>query len=623
VGRWRNLINGGEFEEKGSRLRRWKRWYDDLSEVLETQPVFLHIAGVRNGIADLFSRIMAGPACPVERTRGFAAVGFSGGTSTGDPTQNHMTVDTVLEGGGSEIRNSDSEHLSPVIDLREFDYSDFLLAIKSLQSSDHSDTYKGKKLSDIYSAIPENLLAFTLVDGLLYYEHRLYIPPGQVTLGSRTVDARKLLIYIAHGPVHCGETRSIALLKKYWWPRLDRSVCDYVRFCHTCQLSRAKEGLYSRLTARNLMNRFDSIILDHTKAPLPGSNGETHVLVICDEFSRYVRFYPCMDLSVEQFLPHFLDWVGLFGMPRRVVCDNHSTFRAELWKRLLDFCDCEQLLPPVYYPRPQGQAEHHMSTLKRFIGSAGPRWPTQVNLLAVAHNSTPLQGSQVTPFDLTLGSTPRSLVDLMSWDVPAIRADNPSMDDYHKQLLDNVETAQEYHRVRVETVRQMSRDNQNLSSRFHQFSPGDEVIYVTSGALGRQVHGLFSIESISNAGTIFTLSNGSRVSLSQIVPYLREEGTTFRPPIHGAESFNPSKGAMMLVKRTDSYIDVGRCVDVISDIQTCTYNAFSYEGGKWVENESARRSCLLVDILDVGFKLTRGQFRAKDRRKWRMKGWDM
>ena len=116
-------------------------------------------------------------------------------------------------------------------------------------------------------------------------------------------------------------------------------------------------------------------------------------------------------------MPCYLDWVSLFGFPRRVICDNHSTFKSHIWKTILDFCDTRQLLPPVYYPRPQGQVEHHMSVLKRFITSSGSQWTSKLCMLAIAHNSSPLTGSQVTPYDLVMGENPRSLVDLLTWDI--------------------------------------------------------------------------------------------------------------------------------------------------------------------------------------------------------------
>jgi hypothetical protein len=47
-GRWRNLVDGQLFDESGPRSRRWRRWSDDLSEILGSQLVFLHIPGNEN-----------------------------------------------------------------------------------------------------------------------------------------------------------------------------------------------------------------------------------------------------------------------------------------------------------------------------------------------------------------------------------------------------------------------------------------------------------------------------------------------------------------------------------------------------------------------------------------------
>jgi hypothetical protein len=264
-----------------------------------------------------------------------------------------------------------------------------------------------------------------------------------------------------------------------------------------------------------------------------------------------------------------------------------------------------------------------MQTVKRFVNSVTtPLWPTQLNFLALAHNSVPLAGSSVSPHDLVIGGNPRTMVEMLTWDVDKTKAD-ATLEDFHRHLLEGVELAQSYHKERLEMLRQMSRDTQNLQSSFHKFQSGDDVIYVSRGAMGRTVHGVFTIASVDNeAGTIFTLSSGQRCSLSQLVPYHKADDPIPTPTFRSADTPSPSIQSMILVKRMDGFIDVGRVTSISPDIGTLSYSAYQFAGGKW-EDANHLCSCNFADVLDT-FKLTRSsQFRSKDRQKWRRMGYDL
>jgi hypothetical protein len=629
-GRWRNLIQGKEFHDCGSRARRWKRWYDDLCELLETRPIFLHLPGGENGIADLFSRVFPSP-CVLTGGMGASASASASSRSGSTVTvvdsvsveqENSVTVVDSIEDLGTLVTVVDSiEDLGTLVN---FDFSGLLNDIRILQSSDsNEEKYSGIYLRSLTKEIPEQLTSFTIVDGLLYFRERLYVPPGKVILDGKLIEIRKLLLSLVHDSTHCGKTRTIIGLKKYWWPRLERGVADYVKTCHLCQLQKARSGLYQRFSGRNLMNRFDSIILDHTKVSVESEEGYKYILTIMDEYSRYAKFYACKSLDSSESMRHLQDWFSTFGIPRRIISDNHNSFINEIWKTTFGLLKVDHILPPVYYPQTQGQVETNNSTIKSFVNNIGRSWPDRLFLLNLVHNSVPIQGSQITASELAIGCVPKSLVDLLTWDmdnVPGL-----SNDEYYQQLKNHIHEAQLYHTTRIEELRQKSRDVANLPQTFHRFKVGDEVIYVTTGAIGRTVHGVFRIDEIKNsAGTIFKLSNGNNVSISQVVPYHRDLETRWRRLPEVQQSTSPELGHMVLVKRTDGLIDIGKVLIIEHDIGLINYIPYSYANNKWVPVENLQQTCPQTDVIVSGFKLTKhGQLRRKDRIKFRSLGLDI
>ncbi len=74
-----------------------------------------------------------------------------------------------------------------------------------------------------------------LDDGLIYYDHRIYIPQNHALRGE--------IIAVFHDHITAGhpgiEKTKELVLREYWWPRMKKDVEDYVRACETCQRTKS------------------------------------------------------------------------------------------------------------------------------------------------------------------------------------------------------------------------------------------------------------------------------------------------------------------------------------------------------------------------------------------------
>jgi len=94
--------------------------------------------------------------------------------------------------------------------------------------------------------------------------------------------------------------------------------------------------------------------------------------------------------------------------------------------------------------------------------------------------------------------------------------------------------------------------------------------------------------------------------------------------VHSSKAISPQIGSMVLIKRQDGLIDLGKCIDVSADTKAVTYTVYSQDSGKWVENSSVTRTCTLSEVLYSGFQLTgKSQLRSRDRKVCRSMGWDL
>jgi hypothetical protein len=137
-------------------------------------------------------------------------------------------------------------------------------------------------------------------------------------------------------------------------------------------------------------------------------------------------------------------WIGAcsMGSPAR-----YQTFEGEMWREVLKWGqdEVEVLHPPTFYPLSQGIAEKHMSVIMAALSNAPVYWPTKIKFLAFTRNMSPLQSSQLAPFELVLGKKPESLSDFLTW------THNPdpdaTLDEVHAKLVQELELAWEYERA--------------------------------------------------------------------------------------------------------------------------------------------------------------------------------
>ena len=416
----------------------------------------------------------------------------------------------------------------------------------------------------------------------------------------------------------------------------------YIKTCHSCQVQRARQ-VNGRITGRHIADRFNVIVVDHCKPKTPGKHGYNYCLVISDPFTRYVRIYPCRSLASQEFVDAYLDWCLSFGFPRKVICDNHSTFQAEIWKAVLKWPKDQTavLNPPTFYPLPQGIAERHMEVIKASIVDAASDWPDRVRFLAFAHNLCPLQSSSVCPFELVLGTKPQSLVDLLTW------TSNPNPDstpdEVFSKLQEELEVARQYQSDRVTQLRQYGRDryNENHSDLGNWEGP---VLYVTLGPLGRSVSGPFEIVGRENNMFDIRISDSEtrRVALSQVVAYHSPSDAGVldrRNLVVSSTSFDwgslikikprdLKKGDMVLARRVGPTaineeeagvisLDLCKVVSVAEDLRLIECEVFaSSDVGKW-KTTKIKKGVSFGDVVVSGFTLTKGKYvRAKDRKIW-------
>lgn len=133
---------------------------------------------------------------------------------------------------------------------------------------------------------------------------------------------------------HLGIDKTLARVSsRAYFPKMKKSVADYIRSCHLCQRvrydNRKQPGL---MRSSPTEGPWDSIYMDlmgpYTKSS-PG--GYTFLLVVIDGFSKWVEIFPlrnALATTIGKLVETQL--FCRFGSPHVVVSDNGTNFSSQI-----------------------------------------------------------------------------------------------------------------------------------------------------------------------------------------------------------------------------------------------------------------------------------------------------
>lgn len=138
---------------------------------------------------------------------------------------------------------------------------------------------------------------------------------------------------------HLGMTKTLyRILELYYWPRMKKDICLYVKKCTVCAASKSSNlpraghmGTY-----KNINFPFQWISADLI-GPYPRSkNGNAYALVVVDWFTKFCLIHPMPKANSKNIVKFIENEVFLiYGVPQIFSCDNGSQFISKEFKNLM------------------------------------------------------------------------------------------------------------------------------------------------------------------------------------------------------------------------------------------------------------------------------------------------
>ena len=133
------------------------------------------------------------------------------------------------------------------------------------------------------------------------------------------------------------------------WKHRTSHVRRFIKLCPCCQkMAQLRPVIHSFPFTTSTYGLWDTVSVDYIESLVPDKFGNNMIIVIIDNFSRFVDLYPANSTNAEGAADALLQFVGRFATPLAFTTDSGSNFKSKLIAGLMDRLGCDHLLTKAY-----------------------------------------------------------------------------------------------------------------------------------------------------------------------------------------------------------------------------------------------------------------------------------
>ena len=214
---------------------------------------------------------------------------------------------------------------------------------------------------------------------------------------------------------HMGHHLTLQRLKAkgLTWPNMRLHIKKFILECPTCQALRKLNPIIKTLpyvtAAQQPMER---ISID-TMGPFTKSKGYEYILVVIDNFSRYVELYPLTSVGALEAAEKLLEYSSRYGQPLQILSDGGTQYLNETVKALCTMLQVNTIVATPYSKQENGMVERAnkevLRHLRAFVADSRilESWSSYLPLIQRIMNATTHSVLGVTPASIVFGDSTR------------------------------------------------------------------------------------------------------------------------------------------------------------------------------------------------------------------------
>lgn len=217
-----------------------------------------------------------------------------------------------------------------------------------------------------------------------------------------------VLISRAHVPplsAHRGIAKTTELLRRYfYWPDLAKDVRKFVLGCETCKEIKAPcQALRPRMGKQFMVERPWQRIYTDLLGPYPRSKaGNTHLLIVLDQFSKFVLLKPLRKADASSIISFTETNVfHLFGVPEFLFSDNGAQYASHEFAAFLATYGVTHTKTAIYSPQANASERVNrsiLSAIRAVIGTDQRNWDDQISAISAALRNSIHDSTGYSPF---------------------------------------------------------------------------------------------------------------------------------------------------------------------------------------------------------------------------------
>ena len=208
------------------------------------------------------------------------------------------------------------------------------------------------------------------------------------------------------------------------------------------------------------------------------SDGNKHLLVVVDHFSRWCEVYPLKDMSASSVASVFVnEFVARFGVPSRIHSDQGGCFVGELLTKTCALLGIARSAITSYHPQGNGVVERMnrtiLSMLSKYLEeNAHSEWDQHLPMIMLGYRSQIHRSLRLSPYEVLFGRRVRLPADVAL--DPKISSDSRPIAEFIDRLKDDLKVI---HHEALAASDASHRSNKELYEKINSFHfvPGQTV----------------------------------------------------------------------------------------------------------------------------------------------------
>ena len=367
---------------------------------------------------------------------------------------------------------------------------------------------------------------------------RFYRPPNRSSEDTWSekrqivlpLSVRHTVMEIAHDAYggHLGVHKTYSkILNCFYWPNMKRDVAEFVRTCHTCQISGKPNQAIPKAPLQPILvpdEPFSKIIIDNV-GPLPKTKrGNQYLLTVMCPTTRYPIAIPLRNISAKNIANALMKVFTNFGIPKEIQSDRGSNFTSDLFTKILKELNIKQTLSAAYHPESQGALERWHQTfksmLRKFCVESKLEWDEGIDFLLFAIREVPQESIGFSPFEMLFGRSVRGPLSVIKEEWLNMPSDSTqTIQQYMDKLKRTLKEVREIARKNLKGQQLVMKEHYDKGSKVRKFKPNDLVLAylpVPSSPLKAKFSGPYSVVKNVNNNT-YIIRTPDRRKPTQII----------------------------------------------------------------------------------------------------------